>query len=116
VGRERNASQRTVAPSVARISPCGADEQPRWSSTPSVGRARKGCSARFAQCWRTNLQGLLLLERLCESLARFDTESVASEADFLKVRDGANLVEVRLDGGGIVELELLAEEGVESCG
>ena len=68
------------------------------------------------ECWRTDLEVLLGLEGLCESLASFDTECVASEADLLEVRDGVNVVEVGLDVLCGVQLELLAEEGVEGSG
>ena len=71
-------------------------------STPRPGE-RAGTDPEFA----------LRLELLCDCLAGLDSEGVAPEADLLDVGEGGELVEVGLDGGCVVELELLADEAVE---
>lgn len=61
----------------------------------------------------TDPEVALRFELLCDCLAGLDTEGVAPEADLFHVGKGGELVEVGLDGGCVVELELLADEAVE---
>lgn len=61
----------------------------------------------------TDPEVALRFELLCDCLAGLDSEGVAPEADLLHVGKGGELVEVGLDGGCVVELELLADEAVE---
>lgn len=85
---------------------------PPWSgaSRRRTGRVERSLNRRRGG---TYAEAPLGLELLGDRLAGCHAESVASEAHFLHVGELRELVEVRPDGIGVVELELLAHEAVE---